>query len=80
MTESAAKDTPKPGSRASEAGDDVPLMEKVAARDPSALKALYDRYGPTVLSLSLRMLRDRAAAEEVLQDVFLEVWNRPVRE
>lgn len=56
---------------------DVALVRRVAAdRSPDALAALYDRYAPTLLALILRVLGDRAEAEEVLQEVFIHVWNR----
>ncbi len=56
--------------------DDDALMEGIGARDPSALAKLYDRHAPVLLALSVRVLRDRMEAEEVLGDVFLEVWSR----
>ena len=59
-----------------EAADDHSLMAAIAARDPSALGALYDRHASVLLALCVRVLRDRMEAEEVLGDVFLEVWNR----
>lgn len=54
----------------------VDLMARVAAGDASALSALYDAHAPVVLGVCVRILRDRAEAEEVLGDVFLEVWRR----
>jgi RNA polymerase sigma-70 factor (ECF subfamily) len=60
-------------------GDDVALMQAVAARDPNALRALYDRYAGLVFSLALRILRNRAEAEELLTDVFWEVWSKAQR-
>ena len=52
------------------------LMVAVARGDQSALGALYDTYGSQLLAIGLRMLRARAAAEDVLHDVFVEVWQR----
>ena len=60
-------------------GDDLALMQAVAARDPNALRALYDRYAGLVFSLALRILRDRAEAEELLTDVFWELWSKAQR-
>jgi RNA polymerase sigma-70 factor (ECF subfamily) len=44
-------------------------------RDEDALAALYDRYSGLVFTLALRIVGDRALAEEVMQDVFLRCWH-----
>lgn len=54
-------------------------MLAVAGGDRSALAALYDRYSPLVLALCQRVLRDSGQAEEVLVDVFFEVWTKADR-
>ncbi len=54
-------------------------MDAIAARDAEALSALYDRHAPGVMGVCLRILRDRADAEEVTGDVFIEIWNRAER-
>ncbi len=59
--------------------DDFELMDAIAARDAEALSALYDRHAPGVMGVCLRILRDRAEAEEVTGDVFIEIWNRAER-
>jgi len=51
-------------------------MEGIAARDPSALQRLYDRHASLVLAVCVRILHDRAEAEDVLVDVFWELWDR----
>jgi RNA polymerase sigma-70 factor (ECF subfamily) len=38
---------------------------------------LYDRYSPIVYAVALRVLGDTAAAEDVLQDVFIQLWRNP---
>lgn len=48
-------------------------------RRPEALAELYDRYAPTLLALARRVLDNHADAEEVLQEVFVQVWNRGER-
>lgn len=53
----------------------APRGEKAAAQASESLAKLYDRYGQLVYSLALRILDDAAAAEEVAQDVFLQVWR-----
>src|SRR5712692_705485 len=58
------------------AAADEALLRRVAAGDARALRRLYDRCAPTALALALRILRNRAEAEDTLQDVFLEAWKR----
>ena len=47
----------------------------MAAGDRDALGALYDLHAPMLLGLAKRMLGSQAAAEDLLHDVFLEVWH-----
>ena len=54
---------------------DVELVRAVARGDRSALAALYDRYSPIMFALALRIVRERREAEDLLHDVFLEVWR-----
>jgi RNA polymerase sigma-70 factor (ECF subfamily) len=56
--------------------DDVSLINRVMARDAEALGKLYDRHSRLMFGLILRVLRTRDEAEEVLQDAFVQVWNR----
>lgn len=55
--------------------DDVELVRAIAAGDRNGLAALYDRYAPILLGLAMRIIRDRREAEDLLHDVFLEVWR-----
>jgi RNA polymerase sigma-70 factor (ECF subfamily) len=50
-------------------------MERLARRDQQALEAIYDRYSRAAYSLLLRITRDPAAAEELLQEAFLRLWR-----
>lgn len=59
--------------------DDFSLMERIAVGDPKALAELYARHAGLVFSLGLRVLSDRADAEELLIDVFWEVWEKSAR-
>lgn len=59
------------------ADQDAQLLDRVRRGDDQAMGALYDRYSKIVYSVALRVLRDTASAEDVLQDVFLGVWRRP---
>jgi len=52
------------------------LLVRLQQRDPRALAELYDRYGRMVFGLILRIVQDRGAAEDLVQETFLRVWNR----
>jgi RNA polymerase sigma-70 factor, ECF subfamily len=54
---------------------DTALMERVVERDESALATLYDRYAGMLSSVLNRILRDTQAAEEILQDIFYQLWR-----
>ena len=58
---------------------DIALMGAVAAADEAAMGELYRRYGPPVYGLALRIIGEAAMAEEVLQDVFVRLWQQPAR-
>ena len=60
-------------------GNDLALMQGIAARDRSALNSLYNKYSSTLLTLCSRLLADRSEAEDLLIDVFWELWNRADR-
>jgi RNA polymerase sigma-70 factor (ECF subfamily) len=55
------------------------LLERISHGDQSAFGRLYDMLSPRVFGLILRVLVDRAQSEEVLQEVFLEVWQSATR-
>jgi RNA polymerase sigma-70 factor (ECF subfamily) len=55
---------------------DIRLLDRIAARDADALGELYDRHSRLLHGLALQILRDLSEAEEVLQEVFVLVWNR----
>jgi RNA polymerase sigma-70 factor, ECF subfamily len=58
------------------AASDEAVLAAIARRDEAAVAALYDRYGALAYALAYRILRDRGAAEDVVQDVYLGVWRR----
>ncbi|HLI30662.1 MAG TPA: sigma-70 family RNA polymerase sigma factor [Terriglobia bacterium] len=53
---------------------DLELIRRVAEGDEPALARLYDRYSGIVYSVAHRVLQDSGAAEEVLQDIFYQLW------
>lgn len=57
------------------AASDAALVRRVSEGDEIALARLYDRYSTLVYSVALRVLRDREAAEEILQDIFYQLWR-----
>jgi RNA polymerase sigma-70 factor (ECF subfamily) len=65
--------SPQPSSLA--ASNDAALVRQIADRQSEALAELYDRYAPTLLGLARRVLGNTADAEEILQEVFVHVWN-----
>ena len=54
---------------------DKALLEQVKKGDKSAFKEIYSRFSQVAYNLALRMLRDKDDAEEVVQEIFLQVWN-----
>jgi RNA polymerase sigma-70 factor (ECF subfamily) len=55
---------------------DVELLRAIAGGDEMALAELYDRYRLILFGLILRILNSRGEAEDVLQELFLQVWQR----
>lgn len=56
---------------------DSALIDGMKTGDESALSAIYDRYSAMLFGMLTRILDDRQAAEEVLQDLFLQLWRNP---
>jgi RNA polymerase sigma-70 factor (ECF subfamily) len=72
--------TANPGLSAAPAStEDAELVRRIADRDADALARLYDRHAPTLLGLARRVLYDTQEAEDVLQEVFLQVWRQAGR-
>jgi RNA polymerase sigma-70 factor (ECF subfamily) len=59
--------------------DDLSLMRSIAAGDREAMALLYDRHAPRVLAVCRRVLGDSGDAEDVVTDVFFELWSRAER-
>lgn len=57
--------------------EDAVLLGRVQAGDEAAMAMLFDRYSRLVYSVAMRVLRDEPAAEDVTQDIFMQVWRKP---
>jgi len=69
----------RPQGSTGELASDWSLLERVVRKDEEALSALYDRYSGLVYSEAKRILRDTGAAEEILQDLFYQIWRTAER-
>src|SRR4051795_5606926 len=67
----AATPTLEPG-----APTDLELMHGIQAEDPEALSQLYDRYNGIIKALILRVIHNEAEADDLLQEIFMEIWNQ----
>ncbi|HEX5322401.1 MAG TPA: sigma-70 family RNA polymerase sigma factor [Capsulimonadaceae bacterium] len=56
--------------------EDPDLARRLKNRDPRAMAELYDRYGRIAFALILRIVRNEGAAEDLVQETFIRVWNR----
>jgi len=56
---------------------DLATVTAMKSGDQSAIAELYDRYSSIVYAVALRVLGDTMAAEDVLQEVFLQLWRNP---
>jgi len=63
-------------SRRLESSSDVELLALLARGELDAAACIYDRYGAILLALSLRIVRDRAEAEDVIHDAFMTMTDR----
>jgi RNA polymerase sigma-70 factor, ECF subfamily len=55
--------------------DDLALLRAVAARDKEAFQQLYARHNGMLFGLALKILSDRSEAEDVLQEIFIQIWK-----
>lgn len=53
------------------------LLTRIQSGDHEAMSALFDRYGTMVYSVALRVLKDTGEAEDVMQEIFVQVWKNP---
>ena len=71
---------PRPPATVSElepgAPSDLDLMLAIQAENPDALSQLYDRYSGILKALILRVIHNEAEADDLLQEIFMEIWNQ----
>jgi RNA polymerase sigma-70 factor (ECF subfamily) len=58
---------------------DSMLISRIRAGDEDALATLHDRYASVVYSVALRVLGETTQAEDILQDIFIQLWRNPQR-
>ena len=66
------------GAAAGESSSDEALIRRIAAGDQSAMRALFARYRVALYRWLLRLVDDAALAEDLLSEVFLDVWRQAV--
>jgi RNA polymerase sigma-70 factor (ECF subfamily) len=59
--------------------DEAQLLQRIAQRDRQAFSQLYDRYAGVLYSTTIRILKDSHEANDVLQEVFLQIWDKAGR-
>jgi len=57
--------------------EDAELLTRLQGGEEQAMAVLFDRYSRIVYSVALRVLRDPAAAEDVMQEIFMQMWRTP---
>lgn len=67
----------EPQTRVGSGVKDAALVARVRSGDNSAMTELYDRYSSIVYAVALRVLGETSAAEDVLQEVFIQLWRNP---
>jgi RNA polymerase sigma factor (sigma-70 family) len=59
--------------------NDVRVRDGLVAGSEQTLAEVYDTYAPLVYGVALNLTRDRGAAEDIAQEVFVDLWRRPER-
>lgn len=57
---------------------DAALLDDLEAKQPAALRCLYDRYGSVVYGVALKVLQRQPEAEDLTQEIFLSLWQHPI--
>jgi RNA polymerase sigma-70 factor (ECF subfamily) len=69
------EDGETPRSRNTSGESDQVLMERIRSNDQMAMAEVFDRYGGLVYSVALRVLKEPAQAEDVMQEIFFQLWK-----
>lgn len=56
--------------------EEIELLQRISSKDQMAMAELYDRFSKILFSIAARILRDEGKAQEVLQEVFIQIWDR----
>jgi len=64
-----------PGAELKQVRNDLALVSAIRSGDETAMSELYDRYSGIVYAVALRVLGDTGRAEDVLQEVFMQLWR-----
>src|SRR5882757_5766911 len=78
-----SKSNPKPSgyrtsnSETATGSEDTELLSRVGQGDENAMEDIFRRYGCAVYSVALRILHDTGQAEDVMQEIFLQLWRKP---
>lgn len=62
---------------AANATEDSLHLARVHMGDQDAMAALFDRYSGVVFSVAMRVLKDATQAEDVMQEIFIQIWRNP---
>ncbi len=55
---------------------EVGLLQRIAEGDRASFRELYDRFSGVLMAAAYKVLNDQAEAEDVLQDVFIQIWDK----
>jgi RNA polymerase sigma-70 factor, ECF subfamily len=58
-------------------GDDTALLTRMGQGDENAMEDIFRRYSGAVYSVAFRVLHDTGQAEDVMQEIFLQLWRKP---
>jgi RNA polymerase sigma-70 factor (ECF subfamily) len=56
--------------------NELALLQRIAQGDAAAFEAIYRRYSPTVYSMAISYLKEEVEAEEIVQQVFVRLWEK----